>query len=67
MQNRADWRKRVTLPLFAIGKPFVRRLRGDARRTAEQKLEDEARRAPETAERRADFDPTSHEHHKTNP
>ena len=51
---------------FAIGKPFVRRPRGDTMRTAEQGLEDAARRAAETAEQQTDFDPTSHAHHNTN-
>ena len=55
-QNRADWHKRVAQPPFAIGKPFVRRPRGDTRRTPEQKREDEARHAAEAAERRAVFD-----------
>ena len=55
-QNRVDWHKRVTKPPFTIGKPFLRRPRGDSRRTAEQKREDEARRAAEIAERRAIFD-----------
>ena len=32
-QNRDDWRRHVTQPPFAIGKPFVRRPRGDTRRT----------------------------------
>jgi len=54
--NRADWPKRATQPPFAIGKPFVRRPRGDTRRTQEQKREDKARRAAETAERRVIFD-----------
>ena len=51
-KNRADWRKRVAQPPFAIRQPFVRRPRGDTRRTPEQKREDEERRAAETAERR---------------
>ena len=34
-QNRADWQKRVAQPPFAIGKPYVRRPRGDTRRTPE--------------------------------
>ena len=58
-QNRGDWRRRVTQPLFTIGKPFVRRSRGDTRRTPEQRREDEARRAAETAERQANFDAAS--------
>jgi hypothetical protein len=64
-QNRGDWRRRVTQPPFTIGKPFVRRPRGDTRRTPEQKREDEARRAAETAERQANFDAASHAHHNT--
>ena len=64
-QNRDDWHRRVTQPPFAIGKPFVRRPRGDTRRTPEQKREDEARRAAETAERQANFDAASHAHHNT--
>ncbi len=55
-QNRADWHKRATKPPFTIGKPLLRRPRGDSRRTVEQKREDEARRAAEIAERRAIFD-----------
>jgi len=55
-QNRAEWYKRATKPPFTIGKPFLRRPRGDSRRTAEQKHEDEARRTAEIAERRAVFD-----------
>ena len=35
---------------------FLRRPRGDSRRTAEQKHEDEARRTAEIAERRTVFD-----------
>ena len=42
-QNRVDWHKRVTKPPFTIGKPFLRRPRGDSRRTAEQKREVEHR------------------------
>ena len=55
-QNRAEWYKRATKPPFTIGKPFLRRPRGDSRRTAEQKHEDEARRTAEIAERRTVFD-----------
>ena len=55
----------MTQPPFTIGKPFVRRPRGDTRRTPEQKSEDEARRAAETAERQANFDAASHAHHNT--
>ena len=54
--NRADWHKCATQPPFAISKPLVRRPRGDSRRVAEQKLENKARRAAKTAERRAVFD-----------
>ena len=50
-QNRGDWRRRVTQLPLTIGKPFVRRPRGDNRRAPEQKRKDEARRAAETAER----------------
>ena len=64
-QNRDDWRRRVTQPPFAIGKPFVRRPRGDTRRTPEQIREDEARRAAETAERQVDA--ASHARHSTYP
>ena len=64
-QNRGDWRRRVTQPPFVIGKPFVRRPRGDTRRTPGQKREDEARRAVETAERQANFDAAAHAHHNT--
>ena len=55
-QNRADWHMRAAQPPFAISEPFVRRPRCDSRKTPEQKRVDEARRAAETAERRAVFD-----------
>ena len=64
-QNRGDWRRRVNQPPFAIGKLFVRRPRGDTTRTPEQRREDEARRAAETAERQANSDAASHAHHST--
>ena len=41
---------------FTTDKSFVRRPRGDSRRTVEQKREDEARRAAEIPERQAVFD-----------
>ena len=66
-RNRADWRKRVTQAPFAIGKPFIRRPRGDGRRKSEQKREDEARRAAGTSERQANFDAISLAHLDTNP
>ena len=66
-QNRDNRHKRVAQPPFAIGKPFVRRPRGDTRRTPEQRREDEARRAAETAERQANFDAAAHAHHNTYP
>ena len=44
-QSRADWHRRVNKPPFTIGEPFLRRRRGDYRRTAEQKRKGEARRA----------------------
>ena len=66
-QSRDDWRRRVAQPPFAIGKPFVRRPRGDTRRTPEQRREDEACRAVETAERQANFDAASHARHNTYP
>ena len=43
-QSRGDWRRRVTQPPFTIGKPLVRRPRGDIRRTTGRKVEDEAPR-----------------------
>ena len=55
-QSRTEWYKRATKPPFTIGKPFLRRPRGDSRRTAEQKHMDKTRRAAEEAERRAVFD-----------
>ena len=36
-QDRAGWHKPVTTPPFAIGKPFVRQPRGDARVTPEDR------------------------------
>jgi len=55
-QNRAELHKRATKPPFTTGKPFLRRPRGDNRRTAEQKHEDKARRTAEIAERRTVLD-----------
>ena len=46
---------RVTLPPFAIGKPFVRSPRGDSRATPEEKQRAKAQRAAEATERRAEF------------
>ena len=43
-------------PPFAIGKPFVRKPRGDTRKTPEDKHRAVAQRAAEIAERRAVFD-----------
>ena len=65
--GRVDWRKRVTQPPFVTGKPPIRHPRGDSRRAPEQKREDEARRAAETAERHANYDATSHAQHNTSP
>jgi hypothetical protein len=55
-QDRAGWRKLVTKPPFAIGKPHVRQPRCDTRVTPEDKQRFVAQRAAETAERRALFD-----------
>jgi hypothetical protein len=55
-QDRAGWRKLVTKPPFAIGKPHVRQPRCDTRVTPEDKQRFMAQRAAETAERRALFD-----------
>ena len=55
-QDRAAWQKLVTEPPFAIGMPFVRQPRGDARVTPEDKRWAVAQRAAEIAERRAVFD-----------
>ena len=54
-QDRAAWHKLVTKPPFAIGKPFVRRPRGDTRVTPEDKRRHMAQRAAEISERRAAF------------
>ena len=54
-QDRAVWCQRMTEPLFAIGKPFVRIPQGDSRATLEEKLRAKAQRAAEAAERRAEF------------
>ena len=43
-------------PPFAIGKPFVRKPRGDTRKTPEDKHRAVAQRAAEITERRAVFD-----------
>ena len=54
-QDRNSWHKLATKPPFAIGKPFVRRPRGDTRVTPEDKRRHMAQRAAEIAERRAAF------------
>lgn len=54
-QDRGAWHKLVTKPPFAIGKPFVRRPRGDTRVTPEDTRRIMAQRAAEIAERRAAF------------
>jgi len=46
----------VTTPPFAIGKPFVRQPRGDAKVTPEDMRRAVAQRAAEIAERLAVFD-----------
>ena len=46
----------MTTPPFAIGKPFVRQPRGDARVTPKDRRLAVAKRAAEVAERRAVFD-----------
>ena len=58
-QDRAGWKKLVTTPPFAIGKPFVRKPRGDTRVTPEDKRRAVVQRAAEIAERRAVFDASS--------
>ena len=55
-QDRAGWRKFLTTPSFAIGRPFVRQPRGDCRVTPEDRRRAVAQRAAEVAERRAVFD-----------
>ena len=50
-----DGKSFVTTPSFAIGKPFVRQPRGDARVSLEDKLRAVARHAAEVVERRAIF------------
>ena len=55
-QDSAEWQKLVTTPLLAIGKPFARQPRGDARLTPQDKRQAVAQRAAEIAERRAAFD-----------
>ena len=55
-QDRAGWRKLVTKPPFAIGKPHVRQPRCDTRVTPEDKQRFMAQRAAETAECCALFD-----------
>ena len=55
-QDRAGWRKLVTKPPFATGKPHVRQPRCDTRVTPEDKQRFMTQRAAETAERRALFD-----------
>jgi len=45
--------KLVTTPPFAIGKPFVRKSRGDTRVIPEDRRRAVAQRAAEIAERRA--------------
>ena len=54
-QDRNSWHELATKPPFAIGKPFVRRPRGDTRVTPEDKRRHMAQRAAEIAERRAAF------------
>ena len=55
-QDHAGWHKLVTTPPFAIGKPFVRQPRGDARVTPEDRRRAVAQRAAGIAERRVIFD-----------
>ena len=44
-QGRVGWHKLVTMPLFAIGKPFVRQPQGDTRVTPEDRRRAVAQRA----------------------
>jgi hypothetical protein len=55
-QDRAGWRKLVTKPPFAIGKPHLRQPRCDTRVMPGDKQRFMAQRAAETAERRALFE-----------
>ena len=57
-QDSAEWRKPVTEPPFAIGKPFARQARGDTR-VSPDKRRLVARSAAELAEQRAVFDATN--------
>ena len=54
--GRVGWHMFLTTPPFAIGKPFVRQPRGDARVTPKHFRRAVAQRAAEVAERRAVFD-----------
>ena len=62
-QDRAAWRKLVTHPPFAIGKPFVRRPRGDTRVTPEDRRRHMAQRTAEIAERQAAFHANTDQQH----
>ena len=54
-QDRAAWHKLVTKPPFAIGKPFVRKPRGDTRVTPEDKRRYMEQNKAEIAARRTEF------------
>ena len=62
-QDRAAWHKLITKPTFAIGKPFVRRPRGDSRATPEDKCRQMVQRAAEIAERQAAFHANTDQQH----
>ncbi len=62
-QDRAAWHKLVTHPPFAIGKPFVRRPRGDTRLTPEDRRRHMAQRTAEIAERQAAFHANTDQQH----
>ena len=54
-RDRAELHKPVTTPPFAVGKPFVRQPRGEARVTPEDRRRAVAQRVAEIAERLAAF------------
>ena len=62
-QDRAAWHKLVTQPPFAIGKPFLRKPRGDTRVTPEDRRRNMAQRTAEIAKRRAAFHANTDQQH----
>jgi hypothetical protein len=56
-QDRGAWHNLVTKPPFSLGKPFLRKPRGDTRASAEEKQRADAELAEEVSRRREAFNP----------